>query len=136
MRSLVFSDRMARSDLEAILHPKIGAEVRHQSLSAGGVYQVIVVPLLLDSALLQFVDRVLVVDCGEDQQLDRLLRRDSGTPEEALRILAAQSSSEERLEVADEVVRNDSDLEHLQQQVIALDEKYRRLSRLPCRRGR
>ena len=135
MRSLVFSDNMARSDLEAILHPKIGAEVRRQSSSVDGPYQIIVVPLLLDSALLQFVDRVLVVDCDEDQQLDRLLKRDSGSREEAQRILAAQSSREERLEVADEVVRNDSDLEHLHQQLIALDEKYRRLSRLPCRRG-
>lgn len=135
MRSLVFSDNIARSDLEAILHPRIGAEVRRQSLSADGAYQIIVVPLLVDSALLQFVDRVLVVDCHADQQLDRLVRRDSGTREEALRILAAQSSREERLEVADEVIRNDSDLQHLHQQVIALDEKYRRLSKLPCRRG-
>jgi dephospho-CoA kinase len=136
MRRLVFSDNAARSDLEAILHPRIGAEVRRQSRAADGIYQIIVVPLLVSSALLEFVDRVLVVDCEEEQQLDRLVARDSGTREEARRILAAQSSREERLEIADDVIRNDSDLEHLRREVTALDEKYRRLWRLPCRRGR
>ncbi len=133
MRSLVFSDGDARSDLEAILHPRIGAEVRQRSQSVDGVYQIIVVPLLVDSPLLEFVDRVLVVDCNEDDQLDRLLKRDSGTAEEAERILAAQSSREERLNMADDVIRNDSDVAHLSEQVIALDEAYRQLS---SRRGR
>jgi len=132
MRSLVFSDSDARSDLEAILHPRIGAEVRRQSQSVDGTYQIIVVPLLVDSPLLEFVDRVLAVDCNEDNQLDRLLKRDLGTAEEAKRILAAQSSREERLNIADDVIRNDSDFDHLREQVIALDETYRQLS---CRRG-
>lgn len=136
MRSLVFSDNDARADLEAILHPRIGAEVRRQSRSSNGVYQIIVVPLLVDSPLLHFVDRVLVVDCSEDEQLDRLLKRDLGTAEEAKLILAAQSSREERLKMADDIIRNDSDLEHLRKQVIALGETYQRLSVLSYRRGR
>lgn len=136
MRSLVFSDNDARADLEAILHPRIGAEVRRQSRSGNGVYQIIVVPLLVDSPLLHFVDRVLVVDCSEDEQLDRLLKRDLGTAEEAKLILAAQSSREERLKMADDIIRNDSDLEHLRKQVIALGETYQRLSVLSYRRGR
>ena len=135
MRSLVFSDNDARADLEAILHPRIGAEVQRQSQSGNGVYQIIVVPLLVDSPLLHFVDRVLVVDCSEDEQLDRLLKRDLGTAEEAKLILAAQSSREERLKMADDIIRNDSDLEHLRKQVIALGETYQRLSLLSYRRG-
>jgi len=135
MRGLIFSDSVARSDLEAILHPRIGAEVQRQSQSVAGAYQIIVVPLLVDSPLLHFVDRVLVVDCNENEQLGRLLKRDSGTVEEAERILAAQSSREERLKIADDVIRNDSNLEHLREQVIALDETYQRLSMLSSRRG-
>ena len=136
MRSLVFLDSKARSDLEAILHPRIGAEVRRQSQSADGIYQIIVVPLLVNSPLLQFVERVLVVDCNEEEQLDRLLKRDSGTAEEAKRILAAQSSRDERLKIADDIILNDSDLAHLREQVIALDETYQRLSMLAYRRER
>lgn len=132
MRELVFRDAEARSDLEAILHPKIGAEVRRQSLSiqGPGSYQIIVVPLLVNSPLLQFVDRVLVVDCEEKTQLERLLQRDSDSAEQAKRILAAQSSRKGRLAIADDVISNDSDLRRLHQQVISLHETYQRLSTL------
>ena len=128
MRKLIFLDDAARSDLEAILHPRIGAEVRRQAETVGGPYQIIAVPLLVSSQLLQFVDRVLVVDCEEDTQLQRLLKRDAGTIDEAQRILAAQSSRAERLAIADEVVTNDSDLQHLQDQVTALHAAYLHLA--------
>ncbi len=128
MRNLIFLDDNARADLEAILHPRIGTEVRRQSDSLQGNYQIIDVPLLVDSALLQFVDRVLVVDCEEDTQIERLLKRDSGTVEEAKRILASQSSREQRLAIADDVIHNDADLQQLQKQVIALHDSYQRLS--------
>jgi len=133
MRNIIFANPDDRSDLEAILHPKIGAEVQRQSQRADGAYQVIVVPLLVDSQLLHFVDRVLVVDCDEDEQLDRLLKRDSGTSEEARRILAAQSSREDRLNIADDVILNDSGFEQLRQQVITLHETYQSLSTPSCR---
>jgi dephospho-CoA kinase len=128
MRKLVFLDGEARSALEAILHPKIGAEVRRQSQSVEGPYQIIAVPLLVGSPLLQFVDRVLVVDCPESTQLERLLKRDRGTIDEAKRILKAQSSREERLAIADDVVLNDADLASLHKQVTALHETYQRLA--------
>ena len=129
MRRSVFSDEMARLDLEAILHPRIGAEVRRQADAAGGSYQVIVVPLLVGSPLTQFVDRVLVVDCEEDTQVQRLLARDAESSEQARRILAAQASREERLAIADDVIDNDHSLDILRAQVVDLDLKYRRLAR-------
>ncbi len=136
MRKLVFRDNDARADLEAILHPRIGAEVKRQSESLEGAYQIIAVPLLVNSMLLKFVDRVLVVDCQEDKQIERLLKRDSGSIEDAKRILASQSSREERLAIADDIIRNDSDLRHLQTQVIALHEHFQRLSKPQYQRER
>ena len=132
MRSLVFSNDDARSALEAILHPRIGAEVMQRSQCGESAYQIIVVPLLVHSPLLQFVHRVLVIDCSEENQLDRLMQRDSGSIEEARRILAAQSSREDRLKIADDVILNDSDIEHLLEQVKALDEMYSGLPTPPC----
>jgi dephospho-CoA kinase len=128
MRKLIFLDDTARSDLEAILHPRIGTEVRRQAGTIGGPYQIIAVPLLVSSRLLQFIDRVLVVDCEESTQLDRLVKRDAGTIDEAKRIVAAQSSREERLAIADEVVSNDLDLKHLQDQITFLHAAYLNLA--------
>ena len=127
MRKLIFADDQARQDLEAILHPRIGAETRRQSEEAGGPYQLIVVPLLTGSALRDYVDRILVVDCEEERQVERLLARDAESVEQARRILAAQSSREERLAIADDVINNDHSLEHLRDQVADLDRQYRQL---------
>ena len=128
MRSIVFADADARHDLETILHPRIGAEVLRQSHIANGPYQVIVVPLLVNSSLRQYLDRVLVVDCAEDEQLRRLVRRDGETQEQAQRILAAQSSREQRLAIADDVIHNDSSVERLGEIVKELHQLYQRLA--------
>jgi len=128
LRKLVFEDDDARLDLEEILHPRIGLETRRQADAASGPYQIIVVPLLVGSLLLQFVERVLVVDCDEEIQFQRLLTRDAETAEQAHRMLAAQASREARLAIADDVISNDQDLEKTSQQVVLLDRKYRDLA--------
>ena len=128
LRRRVFADDEARADLEAILHPRIGAETRRQSDAANGPYQILVVPLLVGSPLAQFVDSVLVVDCSEALQIERLLARDAETVEQARRILAAQSSRDERLAIADFVIDNGNSLAQTRQQVDELDAVFRRLA--------
>lgn len=124
MRKLIFANEESRLDLEAILHPRIGAETRRQAVAAGGDYQIIVVPLLTDSALLTFVDRVLIVDCDENTQIERLLARDAETVGQARRILAAQASREARLAIADDVISNDRTLKTTRRQVLNLHKRY------------
>ena len=134
MRQLVFSDDDKRRQLEAILHPRIQAETYRQSNEAedkrrlsnepGGDYQVIVIPLLVESSLRTFVDRILVVDCDEDTQLLRLQARDAESEEQARRILAAQTGREERLAIADDIIQNDDTLAAMRSQVTALHEIY------------
>lgn len=131
LRKMVFADENARLDLEAILHPRIGAETRRQADAAEGPYQVIVVPLLVGSPLAQFVDRILVVDCDEELQLQRLLARDTETVEQARRILSAQASREARLAIADDVINNDQGLDETRRQVRELDETFRHLADRP-----
>jgi dephospho-CoA kinase len=130
MRKLIFSDDDLRFALENILHPLIGAETRRLSDAAEGDYQIIVVPLLVGSPLLQFVDRVLVVDCDEDTQIARLLARDTETTQQARKIISAQASRAERLAIADDVISNNEGLEKMQQQVVLLDRKYHLLAGL------
>ena len=128
LRRIVFSDPEARLGLEAILHPRIGAAARRQADVAGGDYQIIAVPLLVGSELLEFVDRVLVVDCDEELQIERLLQRDSETIEQARRILATQAGREARLAIADDVIDNGGSMIATRQQVETLDRVYRELA--------
>jgi dephospho-CoA kinase len=124
----VFADDEARKRLEAIVHPRIQDEARRQSDRAGGEYQIIVIPLLVNSSLKDILDRILVVDCDEETQIRRLTARDAESEDQARRMLAAQSSREERLEIADDVIRNDDSLASTLDQVAALHEIYRSLT--------
>lgn len=128
MRRAIFADDDARQQLEAILHPIIRDEAMRQSRAAGGDYQLIVVPLLVESPMRHAMDRILVVDCGVDVQIERLLERDAETESQARKIVAAQASREARLAIADDVVRNDGSLDETGQQVDALHAHYLALS--------
>lgn len=129
LRDIVFSDPKARADLENLTHPAIGAALEARSAAAGGPYQILVIPLLVEKNLGSHVDRVLVVDCGEELQLRRLHARDGSTRTQAQAIIAAQASRAVRLKAADDVIRNDADMSAVQVQVSALHARYLELAR-------
>ena len=131
LREIVFSDPKARADLEALTHPAIGAAMEARSASAGGPYQILVIPLLVEKNLSAHVDRVLVVDCEEQAQIRRLRARDGSTLEQAKAILNAQASRAARLKAADDVIHNDTDMNAVRNQVTALHARYLDLSQQP-----
>jgi dephospho-CoA kinase len=131
LRDIVFSDPMARADLEALTHPAIGAAMEARSAEAGGPYQVLVIPLLVEKNLSSHVDRVLVVDCDEELQVRRLRDRDGSTPEQAAAILGAQAPRAARLRAADDVITNEADMSAVQDQVAALHARYLELAAQP-----
>jgi dephospho-CoA kinase len=131
LRNIVFSDPRARADLENLTHPAIGAALEARSAEAGGPYQILVIPLLVEKNLSAHVDRVLVVDCNEELQIRRLNARDGSTRTQAQAILDAQVSRSTRLKAADDVITNDADMSALQAQVAALHARYLELARVP-----
>ncbi|ANO52174.1 dephospho-CoA kinase [Woeseia oceani] len=130
LRTIVFADEGERRKLEGLLHPLIREETMRQSASAGGRYQIIVVPLLAESPMRESMDRILVVDVPKALQLERLLARDAENKAQAERIIASQASREERLAIADDVINNDGSLELARQRVAELHRRYERLAAL------
>jgi len=128
MRNLVFSDDSKRRQLEGVLHPRIREAALNQAEAVTDPYMIIVVPLLVESPMKEFMDRVLVVDCSEEVQLSRLLARDTENDEQARRIIAAQASRNERLAIADDVVLNDAALDQTRTRIEALHKNYLELS--------
>ncbi len=125
LRKRIFSDTRAKKSLEALLHPLIRAEAIRQLARCTTPYAVLVVPLLLETGgLREHVQQVLVVDCNEEQQIARAMSRSRLNEAEVRTIMAAQLSREARLKLADDVLSNDSSLEHLQQRVDTLHRKY------------
>jgi dephospho-CoA kinase len=129
LRDIVFSSAQARADLEALIHPAIRELVEVKSSSAGGPYQIIAIPLLVEKGAAYPLDRIVVVDCDESLQIRRLQARDGSTLEQARAILDAQASRSQRLAVADDVIVNEGDLSALRDQVEALHLRYLQLAR-------
>ena len=130
LRRLVFSDTAAKNQLEALLHPLIKDEVRRRLMTVQTPYAIVAVPLLLETGAYRgLVQRVLVVDCGEEQQVERVMERSGLSGKEVRAIMANQISRAERLRLADDIIDNHDDRSALQQQVETLHRIYLQLSK-------
>jgi dephospho-CoA kinase len=127
LRRIVFADPEARRDLEAITHPAIREEVERQSRLRGGPYQLIAIPLLVETGNAGPYDRVLLVDASLEAQKRRLMLRDGIDAAAAERMLAAQATREQRRAAANDVIDNEHDLRRLVTQVERLHGAYRAL---------
>jgi len=125
LRDRVFADADSRKDLEAILHPRIRAEMARLAETASGPYLVMAIPLLVEGGSHADLDRILVVDLDEAMQLARLMERDGSSDSQARAMLAAQASRAERLARADDILDNSGTVEQLRQNVDRLHERYR-----------
>lgn len=124
LRNLIFEDAQARADLEAITHPAIRDLALNRIAAADAKYVVLVVPLLIEKGWDRLVDRVLVIDAPESTQKARLMQRDGISAEKAQAIINSQADRSSRLTKADDVIHNDAALESLDNEILALHNKY------------
>jgi dephospho-CoA kinase len=111
IRDHIYADARARQQLEAIVHPLVGAESARQvqaALDSGARCIVFDVPLLVESGRWrQQVDMVAVVDCSAATQVARVVARSGLTPQQVEAIIAAQAPRALRLAAADVVICNE-----------------------------
>ncbi len=124
LRKRVFSDSAKRADLEAIIHPRVYAQMKQELECLETPYAVVVVPLLIESGGDEFVDRVLVVDSPEELQIARTCHRDGATRAAIEKILATQLDRGSRLSAADDVIENNASEEALEEEVSRLHRQY------------
>jgi dephospho-CoA kinase len=124
LRDIVFNDPAKLKQLEQILHPKVRQRIATLVDAATSPYCIVVVPLLVETGMMDRFNRILVVDCEPVLQLQRIRQRDHVSEEQIRHIMARQADRESRLAAADDVIRNNSDREHLQQQVEKLHRYY------------
>lgn len=109
LRSRVFSNVTDKQWLNDLLHPIIRQELITQTHAATSPYCILVAPLFIENKLLSLVNRLLVIDVTEQKQLERTLLRDSSTANEVKAIMASQTSRENRLALADDIINNNND---------------------------
>lgn len=127
LRDIIFHDKSKRLWLEALLHPKIKLQIQDELERLAGEehpYVIVVIPLLVESGPYPFLTRVLVIDCDKHQQIQQLMARDTISESDAKAMLRSQVSQQQRLDIADDVIKNDSGIDYLADQVTQLHGFY------------
>ncbi len=126
MRKLVFNDDVARAKLNAITHPAIYDEALKQLNSHSETpYQILAIPLLYEGThYIPHINQILVIDCDEKTQIERVKARSNLTEAEVIQIIHAQSSRQDVLSIADDVIENNDSVAKLREKILLQHQKY------------
>lgn len=124
----VFGDAVALKELEAILHPAVGAarsEFLAECRGRGEKLVILDVPLLFETGGEAACDHVMVVTAPAEIQRQRVMARDGMSEERFRAILTQQMPDAEKRRRADFVISTDQPLEDTFEDIRATVEKLR-----------
>ena len=126
LREEIFSSFDLKKRIESILHPIIFEECNKQlNLLKHENYIVLVIPLLFETKnYISLIDESLLIDCDLETQIERVIKRDNVSKALANRIIKNQMNRQEKQLLADKVILNDGNINHLKTQ---LDSYYKKL---------
>ena len=126
LREEIFSSFNLKKIIESILHPIIFEECNKQlNLLKHKKYIVLVIPLLFETKnYISLIDESLLIDCDLETQIERVIKRDNVSKALANRIIKNQMNRQEKQLLADKVILNDGNINHLKTQ---LDIYYKKL---------
>ena len=122
---IVFKDKRARLDLEAIIHPAVQKAIDEffATLPKRTPFAVADIPLLFETGRDNQFNAVVVVACPRELQLQRLMERNKLSKEDAERRLNAQLPIDQKVKKATHVIRTDGTFEETDTQVAELLKK-------------
>lgn len=114
LKKIIFVNHKEKRWLEKLLHPQIRKTVKQQIKQYTNTpYCIIVIPLLIEDLPNPLVDRILVIDTQEVLQRQRAIQRDKSTAALVQAIMATQATRQQRLEIADDIIENNTTLQAL-----------------------
>ena len=120
---IIFHEPAKRKVLNDIMHPAIRQEMLRQRdayLEAGQKHVVMDIPLLFESKLQHFVERILVVSVSEEVQLRRLMERNQLSKEDALARMHSQLPMSVKEKSAHAVIYNNENLQQTEEQLLKI----------------
>lgn len=121
--SRIFKDDEDRQKLNAIMHPAVRQEMIRQKeewLQKGAKTVILDIPLLFESKLQSYVEKIIVVSTTPEIQRERLVARNKLSIEEANSRIQSQIPVIEKEEKADAVINNSGTLEETEKQLEAI----------------
>ncbi|MBK4765358.1 MAG: dephospho-CoA kinase [Pantoea sp. Brub] len=129
LRKIIFQNQIERNWLNSLLHPLINIKTQKLKNNVSSSYLIWVVPLLIENELQYQADRILVVDTNEITQLQRVQIRDKLSISQIKTIMKTQTTRQQRLFYANDVIVNNGTIDHVFSQVIKLHKIYLLLSK-------
>jgi len=119
LRDEIFSSLDLKKRIESILHPIIFEECNKQlNILKHEKYIVLVIPLLFETKnYISLIDESLLIDCDLETQIERVIKRDNVSKALANRIIKNQMNRQEKQSLADKVILNDGNINHLKTQL-------------------
>lgn len=113
---LVFKDPTELAKLEALLHPKITAEIlsQAQALEAKRKLYFVDIPLFFEGKRYEFFDKVAVVYAPKDMLIARVMKRNGLSYDAAKHRVELQTDIDQKRAMADFVIDNSRDLAALE----------------------
>jgi dephospho-CoA kinase len=126
---IVFKDKSAKADLEAIIHPRV-RELFFEVVNDLAADEILIyeIPLLVETGAASNFDQIITVEADLEIRKSRLLKRGMFISEIESR-LAAQASPAEREAVATHAIENSGDEDQQLRKVENLWEELQRLSK-------
>ncbi|HEY6806060.1 MAG TPA: dephospho-CoA kinase [Pyrinomonadaceae bacterium] len=129
---LVFGNELLRSELNALLHPRI---IERQDEILSGWEQldpngigIVDAALMIESGGYKRFDKLIVVHCRPEVQLERLMLRNGLTRAEAQLRIDSQMPQEEKQRFADYLIETSDGFESTRQHTIAVYDQLQRVA--------
>ena len=125
--AIIFNNEEKRKELNSIIHPAIRQEMlrqRDEHVENGAKTVIMDIPLLFESKLQHFVEKILVVSVTEETQLERLMKRNQFSEEDAKARISSQLPLSVKEKGADGVINNNGTIEETAQQLETILQKW------------
>lgn len=133
LKQIIFNDQNEKYWLEKLLHPLIWDMALKRARFFSAPYCIIIIPLLAEvlklknefaNSIRKNIDRILVIDAPTTLQIQRAQQRDHATYSAVENIIHSQALRIQRINLANDIITNSSDLSFLKNEVAKLHEKY------------
>lgn len=111
---LIFSNKVTKDKLEAILHPQIEEKIKEFFVTNKDEEVVFVgIPLLFEANMQNLFDKILFIYADDEIRLERLIKRNGYTLEHAKARLASQMPQDKKIAMSDFVINNNGTIDEI-----------------------
>lgn len=122
MAGIIFNDQELLKEVNAIIHPAVRHRFNSWHAEQKSRYIIQEAAILFESGVFRMMDMNIVVTAPEEMRIRRVMQRDGVTKEKVYERMKNQWPEEEKVAMADYIIRNDES-QSLIQQVLEIHQK-------------